>query len=522
MKIAKITLLLLLICFIDTFAQEYDSIYVNRDGVTIYKQSLSEIDSISFINHSLKPLCDWMSYDKRFSLYNEALKLTGYAQFINESESEDEKFDPDLKKWKISTRTVPEEYPVSRKYGFTIIAPSDSALAEFKECPACPDGIKSIPDLEKTAKYYYSQVFPGYDDIKDFKSKENYLNMFIAYHCLDRSLLSSRFIKDYDTPNQFKKYDMWEYIETLLTNTFIEIHLNRNFSTGQANLGLINSMSDPTKAVMFTRNTDLPNGGSTNGYYHEITKPVIYSKEFISDVSSKRLRLDIASFYPELASNNMRGNNPLGLTGEIGKTHEYIIPSGYLGKMMLSEDTKCTYLGACGAYEDYEGDLFNFEGKYDITIETPPIPTGKYELRISLHPINYNGKALYYFDDICCSDTVDLTFNAVSPEIGWELPGSNINDGSGLINDKLLRSRGLMKGPDTYYCPDHYYGYNASNARYSPFSLRKIIGSFVFSETKKHKLRVVLIEAVNPVKTYLQMDYIEFMPVNLIESEGID
>lgn len=522
MRIFKSTLLLFsLIFYVYGYAQEYDSIYVNRGGITIYKQSIAEIDSISFTNHSLKPLCEWMSYDKRFSIYNETLKLTGYAQIINEKESEDKTFDPNLKKWTISSHTVPEEYPVSRKYGFTIIAPSDSALAEYKECPVCPDGVKSIADLNKVAKYYYSQVYPGNDNITDYKNKGNYLNMFIAYHCLDRSLLSSRFIRDYDTPHQFKQYDLWEYIETLLPNSLIEVHLNRNFIAGQANLGLINSMSDPGKAVMFTKNTDLPNGGATNGYYHEITKPVIYSKEFISDISSKRLRLDIASFFPELATNNMRGNNPTAVASSIGKTHEYIIPSGYLDKMTFSDETKCTYLGACGAYEDFEGDLFHFNGKYDITIETPPIPAGIYELRISLHPIAYNGKAVFYFDDICCSDTVDLAFNAVAPEIGWELPGSNINDKFGLINDKLLRSHGLMKGPDTYHCPDHYYGYSATTARNSPFSLRKLTGNFSFSATNKHKFRIKCV-STSQNNTFLQMDYIEFMPVHLIESEGID
>ncbi len=519
MRIIKITLLLLsLIFYIDCYAQEYDSIYVNRGGITVYKQSLAEIDSISFTNYSLKPLCEWMSVDKRFSIYNEALKITGYAQIINEKENEDKAFDPDLKKWTISSHTVPEEYPVSRKYGFTIIAPTDSALAQFKECPVCPDGIKSISDLEIIAKYYYSQVFPGNDNITDYKNKGNYLNMFIAYHCLNRSLKLSRFIRDYDTPHQLKYYDMYEYVETLLPNSLLEIHLNRKFVSGQAMFGLINSKSNPTKAVMFTRNTDMPKGGATNGYYHEITKPVIYSNEFITDISSKRLRLDIASFFPELATNNMRGNNPTGIIATPGKTHAYILPKGYLNGLITSDDTRTTYIGACGAYEDYQGDEFYFLGKYDVTIETPPIPSGTYEFRISLQPSAYRGKVLFYFDDKCCSDTVNLSLYATDPEIGWKDDSLNKYE---YENDILLRNNGYMKGPSSYYCPGHWYGYNASNARLSQNSLRKIVGTFSFDKTQKHKLRIQSVYP-NSSSTQLQMDYIEFMPVNLIESEGID
>jgi hypothetical protein len=103
---------------------------------------------------------------------------------MDNTPAEDLSFDPDKDTRALMTHTVLEERPKSRKIGFTIIAPSDSILANYTECPECPNGVHSLAALEKGASYYYSKVFPDGKDVTDTKTRK-LLKRFVAYHCFD-------------------------------------------------------------------------------------------------------------------------------------------------------------------------------------------------------------------------------------------------------------------------------------------------------------------------------------------------
>jgi len=523
MKGSAFSVIMFLSVIAGSHAETRDSIYVMDNGQTIFKASLTQIDSVSFVNSYNVPVAAFMAKDERFTLFNEALRVTGWADCINQTPLEDSTFNPAADTRALMTHTVLEERPKARRTGYTILAVSDSTLARFNQCPACPMGIHSLSDLENVATYYYRPIYNhDADYVTDYKDKKHYLNRFIAYHCFDRIMAASRFIKDYDTPHQLPQYDMFEYIEPLLEQSLVEVQLDRDCTMPNSRLGLLNSVGDTSKAVLFTAYVDKPAGGiAKNGYYHEISAPLLFTKELVADLSSKRLRMDIASFFPELASNNMRGNNPAAVAGVVGKTHAYMLPNNYIKGISLSGTTRMTYIGACAAYEDYQGDEFYFRGSYDVTLQTPPIPPGTYEFRMGYQPTAYRGKVLFYVDGVQVGDTVNLSLLANYPSIGWELPGSNPTDLDGLKNDSLLRTRGYMKGPASFYCFGHWYGYNADNARLSQQNLRKIIGTFTFTEFRKHTFRVESLLSTSG-DTQLMMDYLEFVPVSLIETEGID
>jgi len=502
------------------------TIYVNGNSPIIERDIQKHNGFIHVLSKALSPsrikIAEVMDGDTLFSIFNEAMQLTGYADIMNLAAEEDETFDPEADQRTLMSHTVEEERPTSRKFGYTIIAPSDEGLANYTECPACPDGVHSLADLEKVATYYYSRTFSkDADTITDYKDTKNYLNRFIAYHCFDRVLLSSRFIKDYATPHHFDTYDMFEYVETMLENSLIEIQLDRDYLTGTSEYGLINAMGDPSKAVMFTSYIDKPDGGSKNGYYHEITKPVIYSKDVIADISSKRLRIEACSFFPEIATNNMRGNNPTAVAGVEGKTHAYLLPNGYLADMEASENTRFTYIGACAAYEDYEGDEIYLKGTYNFSIKTCPIPAGTYEIRMGYQPTAYRGIAQLYWDSVPCGIPLNLSLLADDPEVGYETPGSNTEDPDGYENDKMMHNRGYMKGPCSYYCFGHWYSYSADNARLSTYSLRRVLGTYTFTETEEHTFTVISLGSTSG-DTQFMLDYLEFCPTELLETEGID
>lgn len=500
-----------------------DSVYVMYGGKVVFKEALTQVDSFSFVNSLYVPLVEAMAKDQRFSLFYQALKVTGWADFINRSPIEDETFDPQADKRALMNHTVQEERPIARKFGYTILAPSDETLADYTDCPACPAGIHSLADLENLATYYYRDVYNhDADFITDYKDKKHYLNRLIAYHCFDRIMAASRFIKDYATPHHFPQFDLFEYMEPLLEQSLVEVQLDRDCTLPTSQYGLLNSQGDPSKAVLFKEVLNIPDGGfAKSGYYHEISAPLLFTEALVADLSSKRLRMDIASFFPELASNNMRGNNPTAVAGVYGKTHAYLLPNNYIKDISLSGNTRMTYIGACAAYEDYQGDELYFRGPYDVTLKTLPIPPGTYEVRMSHQPTAYRGKVLMYVDGVQVGDTVDLSLLAKNPSIGWETPGSNINDRNGFKNDSLLRTKGYLKGPSSFYCFGHWYGYNADNARLSQHNLRRIIGTFTFTEFKPHTLRIQCVLSRSS-DTQLAMDYLEFVPVSLLETEGID
>jgi len=466
-------------------------------------------------------LADKFAEDSTFSIYSKALQITGIANTINTTPNIDEDFDPNYHQWTIGSHTIPEEYPTSRKIGFTIIAPSDESLASYTECPTVPEGVKSLSDLEKVAKYYYSKVYPEDASVTDYKDSRNYLNRFISYHCIKKTLLSSRFIKDFDTPHMFKTYDMFEYIETMLENALLEVQLGRDYIVSNSEFGLINSMGDPSKAVLFTNNTNKPDGGALNGYYHEITKPVIYSNDIIADISSKRLRLEASSFFPEVATNNMRGNNPSAIAYVVGKSHAYLMPRGYLEGFEGSENTRLTYIGACEQYEDFQGDELFLTGTYNFTLTTLPIPAGTYEVRMGYQPTPYRGIAQLYWDSVPCGIPLNLSLLATDPEIGFVAPGTSSDDPDGFENDKMMHNRGYLKGASSYHCSSTSSSYTAKTARLSSNSLRRILGTFTFTETKKHKFTVISLGSTSN-STQFMLDYLEFCPTELLETEGID
>jgi len=512
---------LLTFCIIAGFItslQAQDTLYVMKKGSIDFRHALSDIDSLSFINSFNPSMVDRLAKDKRFSLFNQAFSETGYAELIDNTPKQDTSYDYRDCPWALKTYNIKEEYPLKRWFGYTILMESDSILANYKTCPLCPNGIKNLNDLELLAKYWYSTTYQGiYSDgegITDRKAPNNYLNRYIAYHILDSKLFLSRFINDFDVPNQIKTFDLDEYKGPLLKNSLMQVKKVR--TPAQTNLLNCYDTNDLNTAVHFTGVTLF----GYNGFCYGVDKPLVFSRQVNDYLSSIRLRMDVASFFKEFASNNMRGNNPAA-ENVVGKAHRYVIPSGYCDNMSFTSASRMTYLNANGIYEDYEGDEFYVEGKYDFTITTLPIPAGTYEVRFGYQPTDWRGIVQMYLDDAPCGAPVNFSLLANNVLIGWELPGSNSKDPFGYANDSLLRSRGYMKGPSCFKCTIPLYYDVTKTARTSIKNLRKIVGTFTFSEPGKHTLRIQNTGSAGGDVQFM-LDYMEFVPVNILSKEGID
>jgi uncharacterized surface protein with fasciclin (FAS1) repeats len=518
------------------FSDTTATIFMNGTSPIIEKDIILHNGVVHVLSKAMEPSQDRVSsklmQDPKFSLFAKAFELTGYRFIMDEAPIEDLTYDPKNYTPSGFRHTVPEELPKYRKFGYTILAESDSTLANYTDCPKLPNGVKTLEDLYTLAEYFYSSkpgnigLFSDGDEVKDdFTDKRNYLNRYIAYHCMTRTLLSSRFIKDYDTPHHFKIYDMYEYIETMLENRLLEVKIDRNYSAPNSEFGFFNckmaadGKEDASTGILLT---DYKDNDAVNGYYHEIDKPLAYTREFEAALSAKRLRIEAACFFDELATNNMRGNakwNPNGSNhGEPDKTHAYQIPFGYMDRFFCTESTKFTYIGACSAYEDFQGDEMYARDSYNFTMQTLPIPAGTYEVRMGYQPTAYRGIAQVYWDSIPTGIPVNFSLLASNPDIGHKVPGSEADDPYGYENDKMMRNRGYMKGPDSYKCPVNIYSYSAANARYSTYNLRYILGTYEFKEPAKHYITIVFLGTESGDSQFM-MDYLEFCPTELILTE---
>lgn len=500
------------------------SILVNGNCPIIEKDIRVHNGYIHLLSKTLEPselkLGEKIAQDPKFSLFSEALGLTGYARIMNEAIVEDESYDPKNCAWGVKTYNIKEEIPQHRKFGFTVFMESDNTLANYKECPLCPDGVNTIDDLKNLAKYYYSRDFEGiYSDgvgVDDPKDPRNYLNRYIAYHCLNRTLASSRIINDYDTPTQIKTFNMYEFIETMLSNTLIKVKKDRNY-TLRFFMNLLDPESDVSTGVELTKDID---NDAINGYYHEIDKPLVYSRNVVSNIASNRIRMEASSFFREFATNNMRGNNPEAVN-VVGKAHRYIIPDGYCEGLKCSSTTRFTYLNANGIYEDWQGDELYVEGTYNFSLVTSPIPAGTYEVRMSYQPTGGRGIAQLYWDSIPCGIPLDLRLLANNAEVGWVSPGSDTQDPDGYENDKMMHNRGYLKGAASYKCTITMYYDITKTARTSNMSLRRVLGTYTFNKAAKHTFTVVGLGSSGGDIQFM-LDYLEFVPTELLETEGIE
>ncbi len=472
-----------------------DSSRILARDIEVYNGILHVVDRA--LDPSTLNVVSAISKDDKFSLFYKALLETGLDQKL--LKTRDDSYNPD--DWYFIDVTFvqgggsTDELPVSRKYGYTILMESDETFSSLYN-------INSMDDLKAYAAANVYNENAADASVTNTKDPRNSLYKFVAYHLFDRKMTYTQFIDAYDTDHMIKTYDMYEYIETMCPNTLMEVKKER--STGETNL-FNKSIATGDAVRIVATNKDID---ATNGVYHEIDKILIYDRNVAGEMSSKRIRIDAAAFFPELINNNMRYYDPT-------KPRSWVFPQGYIERLTATETTRFCYLNAFGGYLDYQGDEVYLKGMYDFSVITPPIPAGTYEVRFSYQPTGGRGAAQLYWDNVPCGIPLDLRISASDPLIGFELPGSNPEDPYGYENDKMMRNRGYMKGPSTYKDVLGWW-YGRRIARDSPQSLRRILGTYTFDKSESH---VFTVKAVR--EGQFMFDFLEFVPLEVLEHEDV-
>ncbi|MCU4163417.1 fasciclin domain-containing protein [Carboxylicivirga caseinilyticus] len=467
------------------------------------------------LNPTESTVVEAISEDENFKLFSEALVATGLAGELGLIKDDSYVLPSDLE---VRENTAGgngsiNRVPFERKYGFTILAESDQVLAE--------NSIFDLEDMKAKAKEIYDPVFPEDAGITDITDRKNSLNRFIAYHLLDKKIPRLFFIEKFDKTGEnysvdggthsVQAYDMYEYIETMCPNTLLEVRTDRTNVLDPYDI--FNRVADGSEVKL----TDNYDNDALNGVYHEIDNILAYSVEVKQMLSTKRLRMDAASFFPEFANNNIR----VGQARDDYPYESWRFPTGYIERVSVAPGTSFGYLTSDDRFLDYQGDEVFLGGEqgetmYDFEVTTLPIPAGTYEVRFGWQPTGNRGVVQLYWDGKPCGIPLDLTITATNPKIGYEKPGSNYSDPDGFENDKMMRNRGYMKGPGSFKLVRDAWGYGGPIARDSERALRRILGIYTFDKDTTHVLRAKAAKAGE-----FMFDYLEFVPVEVLESEDV-
>lgn len=473
---------------------------------------------VHHVDHVLSPsdstLASIISNNEKFSLFAQALELTEISEKLLDVKDLSYVTPAEiggLKDGDAGHTSTIKRIPERRLFGFTALVESDDTYEAA--------GITSIEEMVAYAKGIYDQVYPEDKDVTDVTDPRNSLNRFVAYHIINKSVAKRFFIDKYDntgnnnamdgTSHTIKVYDLYEYLETLSPNTLIEVKIDR--SLGESNLF---NMNEDTKAAI--RLTDDVDNAAVNGYLHEIDQVLTFNNDFLGRLSSKRIRMDALSFFPELTNNNIRGQ-----VMPLGSWDVWLIPDNYIDRVTVKEGylTIFTHDRASSLYGD---EIFAIGEHCDFTFEVSPIPAGTYEVRFGYSMNSKRGIYQIYLDGKPCGIPLNLNTPLSDPDIGYKVPGLDANDREGFQNDKMMRNRGYMKGPDAFKAATSGW-HNTTSARLDDRVARRILGVYTFDEMKTHTFRFKCVgKDGNVAKPEFMFDYLEFVPTEKIESEGVN
>ncbi|NLK48901.1 MAG: fasciclin domain-containing protein [Bacteroidales bacterium] len=487
-----------------------NNIFVNGKSRLVEKDISTHNGMLHIISEVIDPsrygVVDQLSKEERFTLFYEALILTGLADSLQRDV--DESYNPNLYSHFIiyPRETNPswryDEVPEQRRYGYTILMESNETMEA--------NGITDIESLKTYAASVYDNVYPEDAGITDVTDRRNSLNRFVAYHLIDKELSLEGFIDAYDNGNVVKTVDMYEYIETMCPNTLIEVtKLRKTLETN-----LLNYIPSTGRRVEILSNFEENANKAQNGIYHEVDKMLVYDQVVLDEHSSKRLRFDMASLFPEFTNNNIRGQKHT-----LPCKHVWF-PHNYIERVKATPQTTLGYVESNERLMNYQGDELFMDVKpgnlYEFTITTLPVPAGTYEVRFG-YLTNYGrGVCQFYFDGVPTGVPVNLNNDGAHEAIGWVRPGSDLSDLDGFENDKMMRNLGYMKGPACLQAPDPVWTGGAADGRRDRRHLRKIIGIYTFDKAGHHTLSVKGLSGGQ-----FMIDYMEFVPISALENEDI-
>jgi uncharacterized surface protein with fasciclin (FAS1) repeats len=450
-----------------------ESKIISKD-IEVYNGAIHTLDRV--LQPSNAQLPDLIVSNSNLSIFASALVLTGLSDSLRLIED----------KSYVPVNTFPDisgsghvPSPEYRKFGYTVLAESNDVFAA--------NGITSLNDLKAKAAEWYPS---GSAYANDFTNRNNSIKQYISYHLINKTINYNSFIyKSNSVPNVTR----YEFIESMYPNALMKV--NDDLTGLKINQDVERGANGVT---ILSQDAASKDQSAINGVYHLIDNVLLYTDATQTMLLNTRIRFDISSLLPELATNGIRG-----LAGK-----DFCFPQGYLANLKFSKESRLYYLGSRLNWENYQGDEMMGLGSYDLTLRLPPVPPGTYELRYGYNANQFRGVAQIYVDNQPIGIPLDLRIWADNPKIGW-LEDALTTD-NGVENDKMMRNRGYLKGPITFQSQN---GDVKMIARNHKGALRRVIGTFTFETSEPHYIRFKSV--LEDRSAQFHMDYIEYVPKNI-------
>ena len=462
------------------------------------------IDPVEMNVPQLIASCDF------FSIFNEAMNVTGFKDSLVLDLDMSYIWDPTP----TSGHHSLTYYPKSKYHKYTGFIETDEVFNA--------NGIYTLADLKAFAEKWY-----GTEDSDNTKSPRNALHKFVSYHFLNREIAYNRIVchnayhDDY-MPADADRYDYYEtmqgtmmkVIKPLSTPDGLNIYINYSKRALPYNIAMrphVNVRVIPlTEFIHSDEKYAKFDQMAANGTVHPIDKILIYNEdEMVGNILNERIRIDVFSLMPELASNGIRyvyrDENMIFIA----------LPDGYSKSMKLREGFAQTTI-----FSYYFRDCLELQGNFDISFRIPPLPSRTYEIRFGYATDNSDSKydemdrgrllVQIYIDGkvASCPEDIGVTNLYVSK---GAVPDAQTYD-DGVENDKQMRNLGYMKAPDCYYATSS--GLKIL-ARHHNAHIRRIVTRQYF-DGKEHWIRFRNVGEILSGAQSFNLDYIELVPLKVV------
>lgn len=434
---------------------------------------------------------------------------------------------------------------MQRRYiGFTALVETDDVFQSEWGITAQYDAEGNITEaswneiypiiLEKCQEAY------GTDAAGDLSNPDNAVNRFVAYHFMYGKMAYDRFVHHYNE-YQYKYGDskkpktddlpvnVWDYYTTMgkysglikitqVGDTGFEqdkdhkIYANRISNYNDSRSGDYREISVDDPGILISASNGSNDNNAQNGYYFPINKVLLYSNATRQALGRERIRIDITTMLPEIASNSCRG------------TGYYRFPNSYFDNITNeSTGTVLLYLHAAysesgTSWRDYQGDEVMVCGLYDFVLKLPPVPyDGTYEIRMGSSHNTLRGMAQIYFgSDPLRLGPVGLPYDmrqtVGTSAVPWEEDVEG-DDETNAENDRNMRNQGYMKAPNYICVTDGVGNTPLRTVGGSSAAIRRIVTTHDMKANETYYLRFK--SALKKLDSQLFLDYFEFVPTNV-------
>ena len=449
--------------------------------------------------------------------------------------------------------------PPHRYYGFTLFAETDSFWEEKFGCQAKDITVEQIRDFLRDSGLFGYIEGTIYDN--NYKNKMNVLNQFVTYHLLPQRIGRDKLVIHYNELGYNKKsptIPIMDYYQTMglprLLKTYESlesdgIYLNRfpklrngrgQFGSTRENVndyhesGLFpqlkgsSTTADENLGVRVLTSTEAGTDATNiaNAVVYPIDKLLVCTENVCNQMASQRIRIESASMMPELMNNDIRQQCAYYT---FGATNIRAIPTNYpyLESVEIREGTLFYYLqGYQSGYHNLQGDEFNIIGRYDFTMQLPPVPrAGQYEVRFGVATgSRVRSMAQVYFGTNrekmpAAGIPLDLRIGGlekrmgsitVPSNVGWE---ADTNDEE--YNDrvtKAMRTKGFMKAPNSW---TNSVGSEVSVRTFHYMSRRILVNTFL-QPYQNYYIRFKSVLDAEAKEFF--MDYFEYVPKEVYDN----